>query len=310
MNTNLLSIVKQIIAQYGEGILADPARLKSLFSDMAMNEPKPLRIAFGRCMEAGAYMVLKTAPPSERAARKADIARQVCGSAGLDISLCAEALDILEAALFGGQSYNSACAAPRQSAPKRNTPLYIAAAAALLVMIIGALVVSRRDTSVTGGESGEYGAIMTMKERVRAAGGNVDGTLRFSIQWNDGEYNPNDFDAHCIEPDGNRIYFGDPDGHPSGGNLDVDIVMPIKGTPAVENITWPSARTMREGDHTFFVHCFSYNGGRNGFSAEIEYDGQIFPFTHDKELRQDETVLVAVVNYSQSNGFKLVGIDE
>jgi hypothetical protein len=41
MNTNLLSIVKQIIAQYGEGILADPARLKAFFGDLARDEPKP-----------------------------------------------------------------------------------------------------------------------------------------------------------------------------------------------------------------------------------------------------------------------------
>ncbi|GHV84613.1 hypothetical protein AGMMS50230_02210 [Spirochaetia bacterium] len=85
MNTNLLTIVKQIIAMNGEGILADPQRLKAFFSDLAKDEPKPLRIAFGRCIENGAYDALKTAPDvAERASRKA---------------LSAEALDILEAAI-------------------------------------------------------------------------------------------------------------------------------------------------------------------------------------------------------------------
>jgi hypothetical protein len=53
MNAALLNIVKQIIAGYGEGILAHPKRLKAFFSDLAKDEPKPLRIAFGRCIEVG-----------------------------------------------------------------------------------------------------------------------------------------------------------------------------------------------------------------------------------------------------------------
>jgi hypothetical protein len=102
MNTNLLTIVKQLIASNGENILGDPQRLKSFFNDLAKDEPKPLRLAFGRCIESGAYAALKTAPDAvERGARKTAIALQVRDEYGLDITLCAEALDILEAALFG-----------------------------------------------------------------------------------------------------------------------------------------------------------------------------------------------------------------
>ena len=102
MNTNLLNIVKQIIADNGEGILSDPPRLKSFFSDLAKDEPKPLRIAFGRCIQNGAYIALKTAPDAgERISRKATIAQRLRDEHGLDPALCAEALDILEAALYG-----------------------------------------------------------------------------------------------------------------------------------------------------------------------------------------------------------------
>ena len=102
MNTNLLSIVKQITAQYGEDVLDDARRLKALFGDLAKDEPKPLRMAFGRCLEAKAYTALKTAPDAaERALRKASIAQRVRDEHGIDPALSAEALDILEAALFG-----------------------------------------------------------------------------------------------------------------------------------------------------------------------------------------------------------------
>jgi tetratricopeptide (TPR) repeat protein len=99
-----LSIVKHIAVQYGEGVLNDPARLKAFFGDLAKDEPKPLRIAFGRCVEAGAYIALKTEPDAaERSARKAAIAQRVRDEEGMDTALCAEALDILEAALFGDE---------------------------------------------------------------------------------------------------------------------------------------------------------------------------------------------------------------
>jgi hypothetical protein len=120
MNTNLLSIVKQITARYGEEVLGDAARLKALFSDLAKDEPKPLRTAFGRCIQSGAYNALKTAPNArERASRKAAIAQRVWDEHGLDIPLCAEALDVLEAALFGKAS---PAPAPNPAAPTPAAP--------------------------------------------------------------------------------------------------------------------------------------------------------------------------------------------
>jgi hypothetical protein len=111
MNSNLLNIIKQITAGYGEGILADPARLKAFFSDLARDEPKPLRIAFGRCIEAGAYAALKNAPDAtERAEHKAVITQRVRDEHGLDPALCGEALAILEAALFAERKEPPKCA--------------------------------------------------------------------------------------------------------------------------------------------------------------------------------------------------------
>jgi len=150
----------------------------------------------------------------------------------------------------------------------------------------------------------------SMKQRVKAAGGSVDGVLRFSIQWNDNHDNENDFDAHCIEPTGNEIFFMNKARvHRSSGILDVDIVQPSRQTKdgvAVENITWSDLSRMPEGIYKMFIHNFRHNGGRSGFSAEVEFNGQIHSFAYNKELRQSERVQVAEVTYSRKNGFSIV----
>lgn len=136
-----------------------------------------------------------------------------------------------------------------------------------------------------------------IRENVKAAGGKVDGVLRFSIQWNDvpGEYDANDEDAHCIEPDKNHIYFGSK-WHPrTDGRLDVDIVHPNQGKAAVENITWPDIKKMKEGEYSFYVNCFTSRGGKTGFRAEIEFDGNIYAFNYDRPLHGGQNVAVAKV---------------
>lgn len=147
----------------------------------------------------------------------------------------------------------------------------------------------------------------SMKERVAAAGGKIDGVLRFSIQWNEKGDNPNDYDAHCIEPNGHHIYFGNKFiRHPSSGMLDVDIINPTPKQAAVENITWIDQAKMKEGIYELYVHCFSHRGGRDGFAAEIEYGGEIHEFEYRKDIPQDKRILVAKLRFSRETGIEFV----
>lgn len=115
----------------------------------------------------------------------------------------------------------------------------------------------------------------SMKEKVKSAGGNVDGYLRFSIQWNeDGRDSSNDLDAHC-KFGSNHIYYGN--SRVGGGELDVDITHPGTRT-AVENITFPS-RDVLKTNVWYEFKVVNFSGSNTcGFRAQIEVDGEIFEY--------------------------------
>lgn len=146
----------------------------------------------------------------------------------------------------------------------------------------------------------------SMKDRVKRAGGKVDGVLRFSLQWNEDGNSQNDLDAHCIEPNKNHIFFGNKRSIHSGGMLDVDIIYPQRDKIAIENITWNSTSNMKEGIYTFYVHNYSMEGTTGGFRAEIEYEGQIHEFDYQNYIKGKENIAVAKVEYNKKTGFKLI----
>lgn len=153
-----------------------------------------------------------------------------------------------------------------------------------------------------------------MKQNVKAAGGNVDGVLRFSIMWNEQQNDNSDLDAHCKEPDGNEIYFGNcrkPRVSRCGGQLDVDITRPMEqmvGKPSVENITWADMSHMKPGVYKFFVNQYAARGSK-GFKAEVEFNGEIYSFEYNKPVSGN--VQVAEVTLDENGNFsikeKLVG---
>lgn len=145
-----------------------------------------------------------------------------------------------------------------------------------------------------------------LKQNVKAAGGAIDGVLRFSIQWNEDGNDGYDLDAHCVEPGGNEIYFSNcrkPRKSSLGGQLDVDIVHPM-GNIAVENITWDNLSKMKPGKYRFFVNQYS-GSVKKGFRAEIEFNGEIHSFDYGRSMRVGENVTVAEVTLDKYGNFTI-----
>ncbi len=143
-----------------------------------------------------------------------------------------------------------------------------------------------------------------MKENVKSAGGCVEGDVRFSIQWNDGVDNHNDLDAHCTQPTGGEIYFGNKGRrHPSSGMLDVDITSPGNKV-AVENIIFTNKNKMDNGVYNFYVNNYSGSSGRD-FKAEIEVEGEVYEYHYVGGFTYGQNIRVADVTKNKDGTFSI-----
>jgi hypothetical protein len=119
MNDNLVAVIKRIIAEQGEDILANPQRVKGYINDYATSESKVERLVFCRCIEHGAYTELKSAPDEGARLRvKAALAQKVNGNEGLELAFCNDALDSLEAAMFGSPTSQAQTVPPKVNLSK------------------------------------------------------------------------------------------------------------------------------------------------------------------------------------------------
>lgn len=141
----------------------------------------------------------------------------------------------------------------------------------------------------------------SVKERVKKAGGNVEGDLCCRLAW----YNYDDLDLHIDEPDGGHIYFGNKRS-PHGGALDVDMNAGGGRTrEPVENIYYGMRRRMLEGVYTLSVNQFAKRETSDvGFEVEIDYLGAVHRFVFDKSV--SGIVQVAKFQYTHKDGFNLL----
>ncbi len=140
----------------------------------------------------------------------------------------------------------------------------------------------------------------SVKERVKAAGGSVEGELRISLDW----YNYDDLDLHVVEPNGRHIYFSDK--HASNGNGGLDVDMNAGGgqsrTP-VENVIFKDREKMQDGFYRVYVNNYRKREGVDGgFGIEIECRGEIISLFSDVSPRENANIEVASIAYSKKAG--------
>lgn len=147
-----------------------------------------------------------------------------------------------------------------------------------------------------------------IKERVKKAGGNVDAFLRISLSW----FNYDDLDIHITEPKGNRIHFGNKTHHKTTGQLDVDMNAGGRSSrEAVENIVWTDPSKMERGDYKVIVNNYCKRETVDeGFTVEMEIDGDIKTYTYSKKVKNQENIKVITFHFDgkQVTNVK-VGID-
>lgn len=138
----------------------------------------------------------------------------------------------------------------------------------------------------------------SIKERVKAAGGNVTGELCCRLAW---DYT-DDLDFHMFEPaGGTRIYFGyRRQLSINGGMLDVDAngADGIRANP-VENIFYEQISKMRPGAYVLKVNNYSRRSPGVGFEVEIDIKGEVHRFAYDQVLASGKTVEVATLRVAK-----------
>jgi hypothetical protein len=123
-----------------------------------------------------------------------------------------------------------------------------------------------------------------IKERVKAAGGNVDAKLRFSLGWS----NLDDLDLHVDTPDKNHIYYGS-----KQGVLDVD--MNAWGPTSREPVENAAFKKPLDGDYIISVEQYNQRETKDvGFTLEFADANGVKQYHHPEAVKSRAEVLVTV----------------
>lgn len=139
----------------------------------------------------------------------------------------------------------------------------------------------------------------SIKERVKKAGGKVDGYMRVSLSW----FNRDDLDLHVVTPSRNEIYFNTRQDSITRGILDVDMNVHGESTDPVENITWNNKGYIESGKYKVFVTNFTKRETKDiGFEIEFEVNGVVTNYSYKKPMRGQENKTVFTFDFDKNLG--------
>ena len=145
------------------------------------------------------------------------------------------------------------------------------------------------------------GVADSIKEKVKKAGGKVDGKLRISLAWD----TYTDLDLRLVEPQingGDTIYYGNKRSRKTGGHLDIDQnVSPTTQEP-VENIIYSYESNLLEGKYMIKVHNYTNRALTKNYTVELEFNGETYTFESQGVISQGEYVSIANFTYTRKSG--------
>lgn len=143
----------------------------------------------------------------------------------------------------------------------------------------------------------------SLKEKVKSAGGKVEGDLRISLEW----FNYNDLDLHLEEPGGNKIAFYQKKSL-TGGQLDVDMNMTPTTRSPVENIIYPYGSKIKDGVYNIVVNNYNYRENVTpNFTVEVECQGEVFTFNYNELLTHQRSIRPIEFTYNKNKGVAFKG---
>lgn len=143
-----------------------------------------------------------------------------------------------------------------------------------------------------------------IRSRAQARGADIKGELGITLAW----YNKSDLDLWVQEPDGFKIYYGQPSRASSGyaGQLNLDENR-LEGTAVmdpVENILYKDPSRTQTGWRTVTVHNYSDRSGQGGtpnLTVEIKCRDALYQFQIPK-INYRSQLIIAKFHYERNKG--------